>query len=272
MDSRESSRPRAPSNIADYFGRLSDTYGDGVYYGNRRSAVLDALADEIANARDVLDVGCGNGAYLRKFVAAPGLRTVTGIDLTFDMLLSARNRVGAKCRLLRANVSRLPFKAESFDFIFASHVLQFIADAELHGVVAEFVRCLQPGGVLITTGQRDDGVRQMLSAIVGPDRWREYREVIFRRAARREADTRPKDRYQQAFAQAGLHVEERAAPFTVTWPDIAEWIRIRWMPLIPAGERERAESMIAELTQAAASQSVTQHEPLIVGRRVKKLP
>src|SRR6202035_1704285 len=137
---------------------------------------------------------------------------VTGVDLTFDMLLSARNRLGAQGRLLRANVAQLPFKPVSFDFIFASHVLQFVADVE--GVVAEFARCLQPGGVLIETGQRDDGVRQMLSAIVGEERWREYREVIFRRAARREADARPKDRYQKAFAQAGLRVEERSAPFT----------------------------------------------------------
>jgi ubiquinone/menaquinone biosynthesis C-methylase UbiE len=260
-----SSRDRRPSQIAEYFGRLADTYGDGAYYGNRRSAVLDALAGEIANARDVLDVGCGNGAYLTKFAEAPGIRTVTGIDLTFDMLLSARGRVGAKCRLLRANVAQLPFKLESFDLIFASHVLQFVADVE--GVVAEFTRCLQPGGVLIATGQRDDSVRQMLSAIVGEERWREYREVIFRRAARREADALPKDRYQRAFAKAGLRVEERSAPFTVTWADIAEWIRIRWMPLIPADERERAESMIAELAQTEASRSVTQHEPLILGRR-----
>jgi SAM-dependent methyltransferase len=227
--------------------------------------VLASIAPEIAKARDLLDVGCGNGAYLTKFAEAAGIRTATGIDLTFDMLSSARNRASAKCRLVNANVSRLPFKPESFDFIFASHVLQFVADVE--GVVAEFARCLQPGSVLIATGQRDDGVRQTLSAILGPERWREYREVIFRRAARREADARPKDRYQQAFAHAGLRVEERAAPFTVTWPDIAEWIRIRWMPLIPADERERAELMIAELAQAAASQTVTQHEPLIIGRR-----
>jgi ubiquinone/menaquinone biosynthesis C-methylase UbiE len=236
-----------------------------VYYGNRRNAVLEAIAPEFADARDVLDVGCGNGAYLTKFVAAPGNRRVTGVDLTFDMLLSARNRVGAKCRLLRANVAQLPFKPESFDFIFASHVLQFVGDIE--GVVAGFARYLQPGGVLIATGQRDDGVRQMLSAIVGEERWREYREVIFRRAARREADERPKDRYQQAFAQAGLHVEERAAPFTVTWADIDEWIRIRWMTLIPETERERAEAILAELAQAGVPQSLTQHEPLIIGMR-----
>ena len=229
--------------------------------------MIDAIAPEIAKARDVLDVGCGNGAYLTKFVEAPGVRTVTGIDLTFDMLLSARNRVGAKCPLICANVSRMPFKPESFDFIFASHVLQFIPDVDLDGVVAEFVGCLQPGGVMIATGQRDDSVRQMLGAIVGPDRWREYREVIFRRAARREADALPKDRYQRAFAKADLRVEERTAPFAVTWADIDEWLKLRWIALIPNDERERANAMLAEIAKEAASRSLTQHEPLIIGRR-----
>jgi ubiquinone/menaquinone biosynthesis C-methylase UbiE len=265
VDSGDASKHRTPSLIATYFGRLADTYGDGEYYGNRRRAVFQAIAPEIASARDVLDVGCGNGAYLANFAAAPGNRTVTGVDLTFDMLVSARNRVGAKCRLVRADALELPFRPASFDLIFASHVLQFAADVE--EVVAEFARCLGRDGVLIATGQRDDGVRQTLSAIVGPDRWREFRDVIFQRAQRREADARPKDRYQRAFVAAGLRVEERAAAFTVTWSDIDEWIRIRWMPLIPADQRERAEVMLVELAALCASQSVAQHEPLIIGRR-----
>jgi len=226
---------------------------------------MHAIEGEVAEARDVLDAGCGNGAYLTKFVEAAANRTVTCVDLTFDMLVSARNRVGPKCRLVCANVTGLPFKAESFDFVFTSHVLQFVADVE--GVVVEMARCLKAGGVMIATGQRDDGVRQTLSAILGEERWREYREVIFRRAERREADARPKERYQNAFVEAGLRVEERVAPFTVTWAEIAEWIEIRWRPLIPEGERARADEMIGELAEIGASRSVTQREPLIVGRR-----
>lgn len=272
MDSSETSRRRSPSNIAEYFDRLAATYGDGEYYGKRRRAVLEAIAGEIADARDVLDVGCGNGAYLAKFAAAPGnrVRGVTGADLSIDMLLCARRRVGVKCRLLCADVSRLPFKPESFDFIFASHVVQFVADADLDGVVAEFARCLPPGGLLVATGQRDEGFRQMLSAIVGPDRWREYREVIFQRAPSRGADAAPDSRYQRAFASAGLRVEERTAPFTVQWADIEELINVRWMPLIPEGERDQAGAMlaeVAELAKAGSSHSLTMREPLILGRR-----
>ena len=267
MDSRkgETSGRRTPAQIAWYFSRLADTYGGGAYYGKRRRAVLEAIAPEIAQARDVLDVGCGNGGYLAPFMDAPGNRTATGVDLTFDMLRTARSRVGEKCRLVQADALELPFKPESFDFIFASHVLQFAADVE--DVVAEFARCIRRGGVLIATGQRDDGVRPMLSAIVGPERWREYRQVIFQRAPRREAGERPKDRYQKAFVDAGLRVEERAAPFTVTWPDIDEWIRLRWIALIPEAQRERADAMLKELAEAGASQSLAQHEPLILGRR-----
>jgi SAM-dependent methyltransferase len=186
------------------------------------------------------------------------------------MLLAARRRVGLKCRLLCTDVSRLPFKPESFDFIFASHVLQFVADVDLDAVVAGFARCLPPRGLLVATGRRDEGFRHMLRTIVGPDRWPEYREVIFHHVPRRDADAGLDNRYQQAFARSGLRVEERAAPFTVGWADIEELINVRWMPLIPEGERDQAGAMlaeIAELAKAGPSSSLTLREPLILGRR-----
>ncbi len=186
MDSDPTAGNRGPSTVAEYFGRLAATYGDGVYYGNRRLAVLDAIAAEIARARDVLDVGCGNGAYLAKFAAARGNRRLTGADLSIDMLMSARSRVGAKCGLLCADASQPPFKPGSFDLIFASHVFQFVTD--LDRVVGELARCLRPGGVIVVTGQRAESFRQMLSAIVGPDRWPEYRQLIFQRASHPRAD------------------------------------------------------------------------------------
>ena len=71
MDPNATSRPRTPSNIAEYFGRLANTYGDGEYYGNRRRAVLEAIAGEIADAREVLDAGCGNGPISRSLWRRP---------------------------------------------------------------------------------------------------------------------------------------------------------------------------------------------------------
>lgn len=266
MDPDTTSGNRTPSPVAEYFGRLAATYGEGEYYGKRRRAVVETLAVEIANAREVLDVGCGNGAYLAEFVAAPGNRRVTGADLSIAMLKSARKRVGAECLLLCADVSRPPFKGQSFDFIFASHVLQFAAD--LDGVVAEIARCVRPGGMFVATGRRENGIRQMLSATVGPGRWHEYRQVIFQRV-RREADEGPDDRYQRAFARAGLRVEERAASFTVGWAAIEEFVKLRCMPVIPESDRAQADAMLKEVAKAAPSGSFTLQEPLILGRRDK---
>ena len=39
------------------------------------------------------------------------------------------------------------------------------------------------------------------------------------------------------------------------------------MPLIPEGERERAYTMLADLAKAGVPQTLTQHEPLIIGRQ-----
>lgn len=255
---------RDPATIAEYFGRLAATYGDGAYYGMRRRAVLEAIAPEFGGARNVLDLGCGNASYLGEFANAPGRRRLVGADLTFDMLKAARQRVPPTCGLIRANASQLPLKSGSFDFIFASHVLPFVN--HLDEVIAEVVRCVSRGGVLIVTGQRDDSIRRVMNEIVGAERWQKYSEVIFRRAPRQH-DARRNILIHEAFAKVGLHVEERHAPFTIAWPDIDEWIRIRWRPLIPEAERERADRMLAELAQLAASRTVDLYEPLILGRK-----
>ena len=49
---------------------------------------------------------------------------------------------------------------------------------------------------------------------------------------------------------------------------IEEWMRIRWMPLVPRDERERADAMLSELATASTSESLTLNESLILGARL----
>lgn len=251
------------ARTAEYFGRLAATYGDGAYYGARRAAVMRAIAGELNAARDVLDLGCGNGEYLREFARAGASTMLVGADLTFEMLAAARARVPA-ARVVRADANATPFRNERFDLVFCSHVLQFVGDLDL--ALDEIVRCLRPGGVLIATLPGDSIVRREIEAMLGAERYSEFAQLVFRRRARRDRTGR-EERFRAGFERSKLVFTTREAPFTITWSDIVEWIRIRWIPVVPESERAAIEPMLAEISATADQRTFSMVESLAIGRK-----
>jgi ubiquinone/menaquinone biosynthesis C-methylase UbiE len=251
------------ARTAEYFSRLADTYGDGAYYGKRRAAVMRAIASDIDAARDVLDLGCGNGEYLREFARSSSSRMLVGADLTFEMIATARVRV-PEARVVRADASVLPFRSERFDMIFCSHVLQFVGDLDV--TLHEIARCLRPGGALIVTLPGDSIVRKEIEAMLGPERYAQFAERVFRRRARRDRAGR-EERFRTAFERSKLKFTTREAPFTISWPDVVEWIGIRWMPVVPESERAAVEPMLAEISATAQGRTFSLVESLAIGRK-----
>ncbi len=251
------------ARTAEYFSRLADTYGDGAYYGARRAAVMRAIASELETARDVLDLGCGNGEYLGEFARAGALTLLVGADLTFEMLAAARAKVPA-ARVVRADASVIPFRGARFDLVFCSHVLQFVGD--LDPALDEITRCLRPGGVLIATLPGESIVRREIEAMLGAERYAEFARVVFRRRARRDRAGR-EERFRTAFERSKLVFTTRQAPFTISWPDIVEWIRIRWVPVVPESDRAAIEPMLAEISATASERTFSMIESLAIGRK-----
>ena len=251
--------------IAAYFSRLAQSYGEGEYFGKRRAAAISAIAAEVERAGTILDLGCGNGAYLRDLVRSGARARLAGADLSIDMLSEARRRVGARVRFVQADASALPFRAASWDLVLCSHVLQFVAD--LDRSVAGIARCLRPGGALATTLE-DSAIRQALGAILMAEQWEEFRRAVFP-AIRVRPDRSGDDAYRAAFENAGLVTETRAVPFPVTWPDIEEWVRVRWMPVATESGRADMEGIIARLggDERIRSQTMEHRERLLVGRK-----
>lgn len=109
--------------------------------------VLEAAGLHVESTARVLDVGCGDGAYLTR------LRTqrvdAVGCDLSLGMLAASAPHQP----LVNADVTALPFMSSAFDVVLAPHMLYHVGDRE--AATSQMRRVLRPGGrcVLMTNGQ-----------------------------------------------------------------------------------------------------------------------
>jgi ubiquinone/menaquinone biosynthesis C-methylase UbiE len=95
--------------------------------------------------RRVLDVGCGTAVDLVHF--ARGGAEATGVDVSEAAIALARQNLAhqaLRARLLVADGEALPFRDESFDYVFAHGVVQYTPDDRR--LVDECRRVLRPGG------------------------------------------------------------------------------------------------------------------------------
>jgi ubiquinone/menaquinone biosynthesis C-methylase UbiE len=108
------------------------------------SAAIGTAIAEVAGAKArVLELGVGTGRIAFP-VAAAGPRVV-GIDLAIEML--RRAQAGGLDRLVRGDITSLPFRSTTFDAVLAVHVLHLVAD--WRGVLAEAIRVLRSTGMII---------------------------------------------------------------------------------------------------------------------------
>lgn len=109
----------------------------------------------------ILDIGCGSG---RHTCAAYRFEKtiVIGADLNFKDTCEARKRLlyhdalgehgGGKWIISVADITRLPFQDNAFDFVICSEVLEHIPDDQ--SAMKEIVRILKPGKTLVVSVPR----------------------------------------------------------------------------------------------------------------------
>ncbi|MGA9279101.1 class I SAM-dependent methyltransferase [Ilumatobacter sp.] len=104
--------------------------------------IMPMAAAELAGARRVLDIGCGDG-QISRLAAAQGARVV-GVDPTWNCVRVAQER-GGGAAFARAGAARLPFADGTFDAVVACLVFEHIDDVD--AAIAEVARVLEPGGI-----------------------------------------------------------------------------------------------------------------------------
>jgi SAM-dependent methyltransferase len=135
---------------------------------------------KLAAGRRVLDAGCGV-AYGSQILHDADALSVTGVDLSPEVIAAARTRVSGRIELQQADLNSLPFPDASFDLAVCFEVIEHVAKP--HPILTELARVLAPGGVLaISTPNRDSSMGNNPHHVneMTPDELRETLERHFR--------------------------------------------------------------------------------------------
>lgn len=137
---------------ADYYDRTRGLSEEG------RRRTNDLLAGELRDRGAVLEVGVGTG-QLALPLAAVGV-PVMGLDLARPMMDRLVAKAGGTLPfpLVQSDATNAPFRDDSFGGAYLRWVLHLIPDWRT--VVAELVRIVRPGGVILANhGSKGTGPR-----------------------------------------------------------------------------------------------------------------
>ena len=113
---------------------------------------------DLAGDEKILDIGCGGGINLSRFLKKVPRGHVTGIDLSPGCVNYSfvRNRdaiAEGRCSVYEGSAELLPFGANHFDIITAFETIYFWPD--LPSTLKEIKRVLKPGGTFLIVNEAD---------------------------------------------------------------------------------------------------------------------
>lgn len=173
----------------------------------------------------VVDVGCGSGYSLPKLAQRFLPRELIGVDIDPEMLATARreaDRADMDVRLIEASSTRIPLPDGYADLLFCHQTFHHLVEQE--AALAEFLRVLKPGGILLFA----ESTRRYIHS------W------IIRALFRHPMDVqRTAPEYLQMLRSAGFVVADDAVSYPYLWwsrEDLG--IMERWFGVQPPKERE----------------------------------
>jgi SAM-dependent methyltransferase len=147
-----------PAHVADGFDLLAESQYDALV------APFVQWMGDLADC-DVLEVGCGSGAFLQRLTAA---RSISGVDYAERAVRRARTELDGDFRV--AEAARLPFPDASFDLAFSFGVFFYFDSLDYaRTALLEQLRVLRPGGRLFVFEVNDAAKKDVYRRIRGDE-------------------------------------------------------------------------------------------------------
>ena len=155
---------------------------------------LQAVIGELTGCHTILDAGVGTGRFAVP-LQAHGFEVV-GVDFSIGMLLQARTKgIG---RLVRGDISHLPFRDQAIDAVFVTHVLHHVPD--LLPVFREFGRVARRAVMMMFQDAPDPCVAGLWKSL-----YKRYRDL----AAEKGYALKPVERYEHSLEEISAIVHPR---------------------------------------------------------------
>lgn len=140
--------------IQEHYDTIADVY-DHHYDQHRGRSYHKHISTHLMNALPqggkLLDVGCGTGLFVDRYIAAGG--KAIGIDISRNMLEKARRRC-ITCDYTVGTGEKIPFRDTTFDAVSSLLVFSYVKDPR--SMLNEAYRVLKPGGsiAICTLGKK----------------------------------------------------------------------------------------------------------------------
>jgi len=117
---------------------------DSYHFAEHKVKELAQFEDNVP--LQLLDLGCGDGATEIYMSSVFPSFSVTGIDLSNESIVIAKEKNIPNCSFLWFDGENIPFADNSFDIVFMAGVLHHVPVTQRQKLVDEVARVLQPGG------------------------------------------------------------------------------------------------------------------------------
>lgn len=139
MIARQDKIQKHYDDVADKYDHHYDRTRGRCYHSHISRHVMEMIPGK----GELLDIGCGTGLFVEKYLAEGG--SATGIDISRGMIRQGRRRC-AGTDFIVGSGECLPFKDQSFDAVSSILAFSYMKDPEW--MLMEAYRVLKPGGTI----------------------------------------------------------------------------------------------------------------------------
>ncbi|WP_308219157.1 class I SAM-dependent methyltransferase [Methanoplanus endosymbiosus] len=123
-------------SVATVYDKHYDQSQGQIYYNH----ICENVMPNIPKGKKLLDLGCGTGLFMRRYIALGG--EAVGLDISRGMVIKGIEKCSAD--FMTGNAEVLPFKDESFDAVTSLLAFSYLQNPE--DMLEESFRILKPGG------------------------------------------------------------------------------------------------------------------------------